>query len=197
MCGHATIALGRYAVDHGVVPAISPLTSLTLQCPCGPVRLSVQYQDGCSGDVSFESVPSFAVSLGQSVQVPGHGCILYDLSYGGAFYAFVEAGSVGLDLRCTPIKTCVELAGSVTDELRRTLSISHPSSSDLAFLYGTILYSEEGREEGKPEQLLCIFAERQVSQLVGVASEDTPPTRYRVPVEKEIFEWCVVYENSI
>ena len=168
MCGHAAIALGRYAVDHGVVPAISPMTSLILQCPCGPVKLCVQYKDGCSGDVSFESVPSFVVAVDQSVQVPGHGCISYDLSYGGAFYAFVEAESVSLDLSHTPTKTCLELAGSVTDVLRQTLSISHPSSPDLAFLYGTILYSEKGREEGEPEQLLCIFADRQVSYSLGV-----------------------------
>ena len=162
MCGHATIALGRYAVDHGVVPAISPVTSLILQCPCGPVKVSVQYQDGCSGDVSFESVPSYTVAVDQSVDVPGHGRISYDLSYGGAFYAFVEAGSVGLDLSHTPAKTCQDLAGNVTDVLRQTLSISHPSNSDLAFLYGTILYSESDSEEGKPEQRICIFADRQV-----------------------------------
>ena len=35
MCGHATIALGRYAVDYGLVPKVEPVTAVGLECPCG------------------------------------------------------------------------------------------------------------------------------------------------------------------
>ena len=35
MCGHAVIALGRYAVDRGLVPKVAPETRMVIQCPCG------------------------------------------------------------------------------------------------------------------------------------------------------------------
>ena len=63
MCGHAVIALGRYAVDHGLVAAVEPVTRLVIQCPCGPVAVEVDVLGGKSGAVRFVSVPSFAFAL--------------------------------------------------------------------------------------------------------------------------------------
>src|SRR6185295_13523582 len=34
MCGHAVIALGRWAVDSGLVPLRLPETPVAIQCPC-------------------------------------------------------------------------------------------------------------------------------------------------------------------
>src|SRR5271166_5806904 len=41
MCGHATIALGRWAIEHGIVaPRMNgSRATFTLECPCGPVRI--------------------------------------------------------------------------------------------------------------------------------------------------------------
>lgn len=158
MCGHAVIALGRYAIDYGIVTPVSPMTTLTIQCPCGPVKVDVEYENGQSGAVSFNSVPSFVEALNQSVQVPNIGLVKYDLVYGGAYYAMVDAGTIGIDLDKTPITHSQQVAGSITDELRKTLSITHPQSSDLGFLYGTILTLDNG----STTKLICFFAERQV-----------------------------------
>ena len=62
MCGHATIALGRWAVDNGRVKAVEPETRFVLQCPCGPVAVTVEVKDGRAGRVRFESVPAFAAA---------------------------------------------------------------------------------------------------------------------------------------
>ena len=35
MCGHAVIALGRWAVDQGIVPRKDGETRVAIQCPCG------------------------------------------------------------------------------------------------------------------------------------------------------------------
>lgn len=54
MCGHATIALGRWAVESGRVAAVEPETRFVLQCPCGPVAVAVEVRDGRAGRVRFE-----------------------------------------------------------------------------------------------------------------------------------------------
>ena len=69
MCGDATIALGRYAVDYGIVKGVSPETVVKLQCPCGLVTAYVQYEDGKSGAVRFESVPSFAFATDLTINL--------------------------------------------------------------------------------------------------------------------------------
>lgn len=66
MCGHAVLALGRFALDFGLVAAPQrPETAVRLRCPCGPVTAFVPW-DGChSGNpVRFHSVPAFAAATG-------------------------------------------------------------------------------------------------------------------------------------
>ena len=67
MCGHATISICRYAVDHGIVKGVSPETIVKIQCPCGLITAHVEYQDGRAGAVRFESVPCFVFATDQTI----------------------------------------------------------------------------------------------------------------------------------
>ena len=71
MCGHAVLALGRYAIDYKLVEPVSPETQVKMLCPCGLVTAQVQYNDktGKTGQVRFESVPAFAFSIDQTIEV--------------------------------------------------------------------------------------------------------------------------------
>ena len=46
MCGHATIALGRWVVEQGLVPMVEPVTRFTIEAPCGPLALSCTVENG-------------------------------------------------------------------------------------------------------------------------------------------------------
>ncbi|KRE11976.1 hypothetical protein ASE63_19800 [Bosea sp. Root381] len=59
-------------------------------------------------------------------------------SPGGAFYCVLPASRFGLDLFETPAAELTEAAAALTDRVRATLPIAHPSEPDLGFLYGTI-----------------------------------------------------------
>jgi len=165
MCGHAVIALGRYAVDRGLVKTINePETQVNIQCPCGLVKAYVQCKDGKSGAVRFHSVPAFAYKLDVEVDVAGYGCVKVDIGYGGAFYALIAAQELGLDVRTTRTATIIDAATAVSDAVKAQVAITHPESADLSFLYGTILtdghnvYSEEATAN------VCVFAAREVDR---------------------------------
>jgi proline racemase len=168
MCGHATIALGRYAVDTGIVKPVAPETIVRLQCPCGLVRIRVEVdktpQGFVTGAASFESVPSFAFALDQKAEVPSVGAVTYDIGYGGAFYAVLSAGSIGLDLRETPLDRLVETADRITKHVAATVPLDHPDDADLAFLYGTILTDGGDGSGGVASRNVCVFAEREVDR---------------------------------
>ncbi|GAD95183.1 proline racemase [Paecilomyces variotii No. 5] len=120
MCGHATIALGRFLVDthdRGVFPRRNHLhfdpdkdiTIVRLHAPCGVVQIAVPtMQDGKSADyqrrVSFISTPAFASAVQVPVEIPpekrwpelnGRTSIILDVSCGGTFYAIVSARELG------------------------------------------------------------------------------------------------------
>jgi len=162
MCGHATIALGRYAIEHGLVAAVEPITRFAIEAPCGLVRLACAVKGGKVGEVVFESVPAFVHSRNLAVEVPGLGAITTDIAYGGAFYCILPASAFGLDLFETPVSDVVAAAGALTDAVRAGMPISHTTEPDLGFLYGTIVTDEAGPQETSFN--LCVFAERQIDR---------------------------------
>jgi trans-L-3-hydroxyproline dehydratase len=152
MCGHATIAIGRWAVERGLVKATPPLTRFNLECPCGPVAVSV----ASDMTVSFESVPAFVERRDDALDG-----VTFDIAYGGAFYAILPARRLSLDLLRTPLRDLIEAGTRFTDAVRRTRQIRHPREPDLAFLYGTILTDDAERG---PTRNLCVFGEGQVDR---------------------------------
>jgi proline racemase len=164
MCGHAVIALGRWAVDSGRVAMRAPETPVAIQCPCGLVRARVAIEDGKPGAVRFESVPAFAFALDVAVEVPGAGAVSVDIGYGGAFYAFLPAARFGLDVRRSPTRDLVDAAAAVTEAVKRQVRLEHPDDPDLAFLYGTILTDGADAWSEEPTANICVFAAREVDR---------------------------------
>ncbi|OXB57257.1 hypothetical protein ASZ78_007517 [Callipepla squamata] len=134
MCGHAVLALGRFALDFGLVAAPQcPETAVRLRCPCGPVTAFVPWDGRRSGNpVRFHSVPAFVAATGGArggdvtVDVPGHGKVVVDISYGGTFYAFLSAAQLGLDVCSSETRDLVSAASAVTEAVKEQAScIAH------------------------------------------------------------------------
>ncbi|XP_043553720.1 trans-L-3-hydroxyproline dehydratase [Chiloscyllium plagiosum] len=165
MCGHAVLALGRFALDYGLIKEpSSPETQVNIHCPCGLVRAFVQYDKGKSGRVRFHSVPAFVFATDVTVDVQGFGKIAVDIAYGGAFYAFVSADRFGLDVCSSKTQDLVNAAVSVTNTVKTHVKFHHPDSEDLAFLYGTILTDGKDAFSEEPTANICVFADAQVDR---------------------------------
>ncbi|WP_342359437.1 proline racemase family protein [Terrarubrum flagellatum] len=162
MCGHATIALGRWIVDQGLVAKTEPLTRFAIEAPCGLLKLSCRIENGEIVDVAFESVAAFVEARDLTIEVAGFGAITTDIVYGGAYYAILPASRFGLDFYATPLEKLVDAAGALTDALRARRPLQHPEAPDLAFYYGTIVTDEATADQ--PSGNLCIFAERQIDR---------------------------------
>jgi len=164
MCGHAIIALGRYAVDQGLVPPGSDLTQVNIECPCGLVRAEVTMRDGKPAEVGFESVPSFLFARDQALTLDHCGKVNFDIAYGGAFYALADASQFGLEFGRDPVSAFVEAADALTKAAQAAIPLSHPDADDLAFLYGTILTDGRDTYSDVPTRNVCVFADRQVDR---------------------------------
>ena len=160
MCGHATLALARYALDRGIVRAERGKARLGLECPCGLVRVEL---DTASGHARFVSVPAFAWALDVVLDVAGLGPVTVDVGYGGAFYALCAAARFGLDVRTSRTRDLVDAAAAITEAGRAQLALDHPDDPDLAFLYGTIL-TDGGEGLGRASANICVFADREVDR---------------------------------
>lgn len=164
MCGHATIAITKLAVEANWVKVVEPETKILIEAPCGILTAYATIQNGKIESIRFLNVPSFVVTLDETVDVPGFGNVKYDLAYGGAYYAFVNAEA--LDIPCVPgnfqllIEKGMDIKRAV---IKNTDKIVHPLETDLSFLYGTIFIGGPV-SEGIDSRNVCIFAEGEVDR---------------------------------
>jgi trans-L-3-hydroxyproline dehydratase len=164
MCGHAVIALGRFAVDRGLVAATGTETEVRIQCPCGLVTAMVDTADGKAGRVRFASVPAFAFARDAVALTTDWGPVTLDIGYGGAFYAILPASTLGLDVAASPVGRLVEAGMAVKEAAAAQIPLTHPDDPELAFLYGTILTDDADPASGEPSANVCVFAGGQVDR---------------------------------
>jgi trans-L-3-hydroxyproline dehydratase len=164
MCGHAVIALGRYAVDEGIVAAREPVTAVNIECPCGLVRTEVEVTDGRAGAVSFESVPAFLHTRDAALDLPSVGPVTFDIAYGGAFYALADAAQFGLEFGRSRVRDFQDAATALTEAVKAAIPLDHPDDADLAFLYGSILTDGRDGSGGVPTKNICVFADAQIDR---------------------------------
>jgi trans-L-3-hydroxyproline dehydratase len=166
MCGHGIIALATVAVETGMVPLKTPETRILIDTPAGPVTAFAKVAGRRFRRVSsvrFRNVPSFVLGLDETVKVPGLGMVKYDLAFGGAFYAFVQAEPLGLALTPENVRRLIEAGMAVKRAVMAKRKIIHPFEKDLNFLYGTIFI---GPPRGKDahSRNVCVFAEGEVDR---------------------------------
>ena len=64
------------------------------------------------------------------VDVPGHGKVVVDIAYGGAFYAFVSAEKLGLDVCSSKTRDLVDAASAVTEAVKAQVSTDATMGTD-------------------------------------------------------------------
>lgn len=165
MCGHAIIAITTLAIEMEWVEVNGSEVELKIDAPCGRIISYARVEKGKVQNVRFHCVPSFVVGLDRNVYVEElQREITYDLAYGGAFYAYVDAYQLDLDL--TPenysklIRTGMDIKRAVMSSDKE---IMHPFEEDLSFLYGTIFIGGPV-SEGLDSRNVCIFAEGEVDR---------------------------------
>lgn len=163
MCGHGIIGIVKVTLETGLLPMVEPETEVKIDAPAGLITARATVSQGEVTRVFFRNVPSFVLDLDETVEVPGLGKVKYDLAFGGAFYAFVQAEDVGLSLTPSSFRSIIEKGISIKQAVVSNRAIPHPFEEDLSFLYGTIFIGPP-LEEGSHSRNVCVFAEGEVDR---------------------------------
>ncbi len=163
MCGHGIIAVTKVALETGLVNMVEPSTTIKINSPAGLITSTANIKEGNVESVSFINVPSFVLMRNKTVKVAGIGNVKFDVAYGGAFYAYVNADD--LEIKMTPenYDELIDKGRRIKKAVMENFEIKHPFEEDLSFLYGTIF-------TGKPlspkadSRNVCIFAEGEVDR---------------------------------
>jgi len=166
MCGHGIIALVTVVVETGMFAAKAPERMLKIDTPAGLVTAFAKVEGRAFRrvkSVRFHNVPSFVLGLDEKVEVPGIGEVAYDLAFGGAFYAYVQAEPLELGLEPENARGLIEAGMAIKHAVMKSRPIVHPFEPDLNFLYGTIFIGPTSTR-GVHDRNVCIFAEGEVDR---------------------------------
>ena len=163
MCGHGIIAATTVAIETGMIEVVEPVTTVRIDAPAGLVTAHARLEGGRVRSVFFHNVPSFALVLDQTVDVPGLGPVRYDIAYGGAFYAFVKADDLSVTTTPGDFNTLIDKGMAVKRAVMAAGPITHPFEADLSFLYGTIIIGPP-HNQGAHSSNVCIFADGEVDR---------------------------------
>lgn len=163
MCGHGIIALTKVAVHTGMIKAEEPVTEIKIDTPAGLITSYAKVKDGKVESVYFHNVPSFVLTIDRIVDVQAIGKVKYDLAFGGAFYAFVNADELGIGMKEENFHELIEKGMAIKKAVMKSYPIKHPFEEDLNFLYGTIFYGKSHSKQADSRNV-CIFAEGEVDR---------------------------------
>jgi proline racemase len=159
MCGHAIIALTKLAIESNRVPG----PGVSFNVPAGRIEANATVESGQVVRARFRNVPSFLYQRDQTLQVAGVGQVKFDIAYGGAFYAVVDALSLGLRLDASDYTRLIETGREIKNAIMTDRRIEHPFEPDLSFLYGTI-FTGRAQETRHHSRNVCVFADGEVDR---------------------------------
>jgi trans-L-3-hydroxyproline dehydratase len=163
MCGHGIIGLVKVGLDCGLIDA-DEKSRIQIDTPAGRVSAAASIENGRVTGVSFLNVPSFVMALDEVIDVESLGEVRVDVAFGGAFYAYVDAPSLGLELRGTNTSEIIDAGMRIKRAVADRQLIRHPGGEpDLDFLYGTI-FVERIEAGGVHSRNVCVFAEGEIDR---------------------------------
>ena len=164
MCGHGIIGLVKVGLDCGLLDAEGDEPEIRIDTPAGRVTATAHRGGGDTVEtVSFLNVPSFLLERDLVVEVDGIGRVTCDIGYGGAFYAYVDARSVGVDIGPDAFSRIVDVSMRIKRAVMASYEIVHPDGDpDLNFLYGTILH--QPGDGDVHSRNVCVFADGEVDR---------------------------------
>ncbi|MET1256563.1 proline racemase family protein [Aliikangiella maris] len=164
MCGHAVIAIMTLAMQMQWVEITDNRASMTIEAPCGLISASGVIENG-KINASFECVPSFVTTLNQSIQIPGTAqTIEYDIAFGGAFYAYVDAAKLSMPLTPDNTQQIIQMGRAIKQAVKQSPQfLNHPFETRLNELYGTIFIAPVESSQIHSRNV-CIFADGELDR---------------------------------
>lgn len=162
-CGHGTIALVTWAVESGRIPTTGDRTRVFVDAPSGRLETFATVDNGGVTSVRFRNVPSFVLERDVELKLRDR-AVTCDISYGGAFYASVDAGLFGLTVTPEHVADFISLGREIKQLIEAEHDVVNPIEPELRDVYGVIFYETLESDPVLTQRNVTIFADGEVDR---------------------------------
>lgn len=163
MCGHGSIGAITVAVETGMVEPKEPITEVVMDTPAGIVRSTAKVENGKVKEVSIVNVPAFHYKKDVEIEVPEIGKIKFDISFGGSFFAIIDAKQLGLSVEPKNAQKLTNLGLKIRDIINKDVEIQHPTLSHIKTVDLVEIYDKPSHPEATYKNVV-IFGQGQVDR---------------------------------
>lgn len=163
MCGHGSIGAATVAIETGAVPIVEPITEIRFESPAGLIEARASIEDEKVKSISITNVPSFLYKEDIKIQVPGIGEITLDISFGGSFFAIVNAKQLGLELSPDNASRLKKAGLMIRDIVNKEIEIQHPTISKINTVDLVEIYDEPSHPDATLKNVV-IFGDGQIDR---------------------------------
>lgn len=164
MCGHGILALVKVMCETGTINLGNEPRVIKIDAPAGLITAKASRDLDGKIQASFENVDSWAESLDCSVMVEGFGNVNYDIGFGGAYYAYVDADLLGISCGRENVSQLIDVGRRIKHAVMKSHVLIHPLEEVLSFLYGTIFTSSKVTNPQAHSRHVCVFADGEVDR---------------------------------
>ncbi|MES2005929.1 MAG: 4-hydroxyproline epimerase [Bacteroidota bacterium] len=125
MCGHGTIGTITIAIEEGLIQPKIPGT-VRMEAPAGLVQIAYKQEGKKVTAVKLTNVPAYLAAEGLTVDCPGLGELVVDVSYGGNFYAIVDVQKNFAGLEHYAADQLIAWARELRKRINQQYSFIHP-----------------------------------------------------------------------
>lgn len=130
MCGHGTIGTVTIAIQEGLVQPKVP-GKLRLETPAGLVLVDYEQTGQKVTSVKLTNVKSFLINRDLNIDCPGLGEIIFDIAYGGNFYAIVDPQKNFSGIQNFTASQLISMSGELRRRINEKYFVVHPENENI------------------------------------------------------------------
>ena len=130
MCGHGTIGTITIAIEKGlIIPKIKG--QVRMETPAGLVHIEYNEVNNQVKSVKLTNIAAFLHSEALTVDCPGLGEIVFDVSYGGNFYAIIDVQKNFSGLEHYPVDQLIQWSRVLRTAINQKYEFIHPENPNI------------------------------------------------------------------
>jgi 4-hydroxyproline epimerase len=130
MCGHGTIGTITIAIEEGLIkPKIEGI--VRMEAPAGLVMITYEKKEGKCKSVKLTNVASYLDSVDLIADCPDLGEIIFDVAYGGNFYAIVDVQKNFKGIEHYTADKLIAWARELRKNINQKYSFVHPNDATI------------------------------------------------------------------
>jgi 4-hydroxyproline epimerase len=162
MCGHGTIGMLTFGLEHGLIRPRTP-GELRVEAPAGLLQVAYSSEGNRIVSVRIRNVASYLVASDLRVTIPGFGELRVDVAYGGNYYAIVEPQGPYTGLDALGAGRLVELSVQVRARVRELVEPVHPVEPSIRGV-SHVLWADRPKSSGADARNAVFYGERAIDR---------------------------------